>query len=283
MVHGNAFGVLSGLPDDAADVCIADPPYSARQHMGVRSSKRNRGLADGQGRIDGCATRRVVDLGFEHFGRGEIRSMVHQLARVVRRWSLIFCDDILLPVWRTEAKRAGLEAVRSGVWIRVGGAPQFTGDRPGTGAEFVSILHRPGRKRWNGGGSAGVWEHAEECPTPGPLGPVLKHPIVANRKGQQGSRIHTTQKPEALMLDLVSLFSDPGELVLDPTAGSGTTGVAALRLGRRFFGVEQQPRAGHVGDQDYFGLCVDRLTAEEQGSDLRARRAGQIGLFAWNT
>jgi site-specific DNA-methyltransferase (adenine-specific) len=267
------------MADDAVDVCIADPPYSARQHMGVRSGKRNRGLADGQGRTDGCATRRVVDLGFSHFGRGEVRGMVRHLARVVRRWSLVFCDDDLLPVWRSEAKRAGLEVVRTGVWIRVGGAPQFTGDRPGTGAEYIAILHRPGRKRWNGGVSAGVWAHAEDCPIPGPLGPVLKHPIVANRKGQQGSRIHTTQKPEALMLDLVSLFSDPGELVLDCTAGSGTTGVAALRLGRRFVGIEMQPRAGHPGDADYFGLCCDRLRAEEQGSMLTSFRAGQRTLF----
>ena len=54
-------------------------------------------------------------------------------------------------------------------------------------------------------------------------------------------RCHPTQKPLSLMEALVRDFSDPGELVLDPFAGAGTTGVAALSLGRRFLGWELDP------------------------------------------
>lgn len=274
--HGDAFEVLRSMPDDAFDVCIADPPYSKRQHMGVRSSGRNRGLKDGKGRIDGCATRRVVDLGFDHFSRASVQVMCLHLARLVKRWSIIFCDDELLPVWRAQAKRAGLQFIRTGVWVRVGGAPQFTGDRPGTGAEFLAILHRPGRKRWNGGGSPALWEHAEDCPIPGPLGPVIRCPIVANRKGQQGSRLHTTQKPEALLVTLEDLFSEPGETILDPTAGSGTTGAVAIRMGRRFVGIEMQPRPDHPEDSNYIEVITERLRAAKYGI---AMRTGQPNLF----
>lgn len=70
---------------------------------------------------------------------------------------------------------------------------------------------------------------------------------------------------------LVSLFTDPGETILDPFAGSGTTGVACLRLGRRFIGIER--------DEKYFKLACDRLRAEEQSSTLQALRAGQESLF----
>jgi DNA modification methylase len=262
--HGQACDVLREMAKDSVDVCIADPPYSEKQHRSSRSSGRNRGLADGQGRKDGCATRRTVDLGFAHFTRADVQIMCLHLARVVKRWSLVFCDDVLLPVWRSQAERAGLQFVRTGVWVRIGGAPQFTGDRPGTGAEYVAILHRPGRKRWNGHGMPAIWTH----------------PIVANRKGQQGSRIHTTQKPESLMLELVNLFSEPGEIVLDPTAGAGTTGVAAIRLGRRFVGIEMQPRVGFPGDVDYFGTCLERLRAEENNLTIQAARSGQQPLFA---
>jgi site-specific DNA-methyltransferase (adenine-specific) len=99
--------------------------------------------------------------------------------------------------------------------------PQVTGDRPAQGDEAIVIAHVPGRKRWNGGGKTAIY--------PFPL---------ANGDG----RIHPTQKPEALLEALVRDFTDPGELVLDPFAGSGTTGVACKRLGRRFVGWETQER-----------------------------------------
>jgi site-specific DNA-methyltransferase (adenine-specific) len=62
------------------------------------------------------------------------------------------------------------------------------------------------------------------------------------------------QKPLALMDVLVRLFSEPGELILDPFAGSGTTGVAALRLGRRFVGWEMNP-APKICVNACFCLC----------------------------
>ena len=76
---------------------------------------------------------------------------------------------------------------------------------------------------------------------------------------------------ELLMLELVELFTDPGDLVLDPFAGSGTTGVACLRLGRRFIGIER--------DAKYAAVARERLVAESQGLSLRDARAGQQSLF----
>lgn len=64
---------------------------------------------------------------------------------------------------------------------------------------------------------------------------VLAIPIVNN---DDPIRIHPTQKPEALVAWYLRTYTRPGDLVLDPTAGSGTTGVAAKRLGRRFLGFE---------------------------------------------
>lgn len=84
-------------------------------------------------------------------------------------------------------------------------------------------------------------------------------------------RLHPNEKPVDLLLKLLRLVSKPSELVLDPFAGSGTTGVAALRLGRRFIGVELDPA--------FFELACERLRAEEDGSTLAAARAGQTSLF----
>jgi site-specific DNA-methyltransferase (adenine-specific) len=68
-----------------------------------------------------------------------------------------------------------------------------------------------------------------------------------------GRKVHPTQKPLALMDYLVRTFSDAGDLVLDNTMGSGTTGEACQRAGRRFVGIEADP--------GYFELATRRLDA----------------------
>lgn len=85
------------------------------------------------------------------------------------------------------------------------------------------------------------------------------------------SRLHPNEKPLELMERLVLLCSEPDDIIIDPTCGSGTTGLAALRLDRRFIGIET---AQHWAD-----LSRDRISAEERGSTLAAARAGQAALF----
>jgi site-specific DNA-methyltransferase (adenine-specific) len=70
-----------------------------------------------------------------------------------------------------------------------------------------------------------------------------------------GVKLHQTGKPEPLMADLV-LLSDPGAVVADYFMGSGTTGIAALRAGRRFIGIELDPR--------YFEVACRRIEAERE-------------------
>ena len=65
--------------------------------------------------------------------------------------------------------------------------------------------------------------------------------------------VHSTQKPVALMEYLIKTYTNEGETVLDFTMGSGTTGVAAKNLGRKFIGIELDP--------DYFKIAEDRIDA----------------------
>ena len=106
------------------------------------------------------------------------------------------------------------------MWDKVDGTPQLTGDRPAVGAEAIVCGHRPGQKRWNSGGKRGVYRHATN--------------------GERlGAKPHPSTKPESLMVELLSDFTDEGELIVDPFAGSGSTLVAAKRIGRRVIGIEQ--------------------------------------------
>lgn len=239
--HADLRDVLPTLPDKSIDHVICDPPYSAHVHRSVRS-----------------APRRVVDLGFEHLTAETRRFCAAQFARLTKRWILVFSDIESAHLWRFSLVAAGCQYVKTMVWVRVGGAPQFAGDGPASAVETITLAYgmpRKGPKRWNGGGKAGLYAH----------------PIVANRGGQHGPRIHPTQKPLPLMVDLVTDFTEPNDTILDPFAGSGTTGVAALHLARHFVGVER--------DDAHAATAREQLEAAEAGDVVWAIKAKQKRLF----
>jgi predicted RNA methylase len=175
---------------------------------------------------------------FAPLAGGDLVRFCRRFVELANRWVIMTCE------WQQAAclEAAGAPLVRLGVWVKPNGAPQFTGDRPGMGWEAVAILHRDGTKRWNAGGHHAVWT----CPI------------------EQGE--HPTQKPERLVANWVHAFTDVQETVLDPFMGSGTTGVAAVKLGRRFIGIEI--------DEDYFRIAVRRISeALKQPDMFLARRA----------
>jgi 16S rRNA G966 N2-methylase RsmD len=255
VLHGDCAEVLPSLEDKSVAHVLTDPPYSARVHANATGHARSKTLRDGNGKLYSAALSRRMELGFEHLSAALRRTVAREAARLASRWTLVFSDEDSMHLWRRSLESCGLQAVRSMFWIRRGGAPQFTGDRPAVAVEAITLAHPPGRKRWNGGGKAGLYDF----------------PIVANRSGHRSDRIHTTQKPLPLMESLVSDFTDPGDIIIDPFCGSGTTGVAAVRLGRRFIGIER--------DADYVQVARDRISSEDNGSTLQAARAGQVPLF----
>ena len=230
VIEGDCLDVLPTL--GPVDHVITDPPYDERTHAPGRA----RSLKDGGSNIP-IDFAPLSDFGF-----------VPALLKASRRWVIAFCALEQLGEYQ---KAFGHEAwTRAGIWHRLDGTPQLSGDRPAQTAEGIAIAHNPAAKRsWNRGGGRGLWAQGVE----------------------RNDRAHPTQKPIKLMLRLIEDFTDPGDLILDPFCGSGTTGVAALRLGRRFIGVELKPK--------WAELARERLRAEEKQSTLTAQRAGQVSIF----
>lgn len=221
LFHGRCEDVLPTL--ERVDHVITDPPYSEHVHSSARSSRMD--SANERGGRYGADTRRNVDLGFTHLSP-ELRLIcAGQFARLAARWVLVFSDTESSHLWRDDLTAEGLDYVRTGAWVKLGSTPQFSGDRPATGHESITICHPKGRKRWNGGGKHAVWTV----------------PIVLDRS-RKGERLHSTQKPEPLMRALVDQFTDPGDTILDAFGGSGTTAIAAAYLGRKCILIEQDER-----------------------------------------
>lgn len=218
--QGDCLELMAGLADKSVDHVITDPPYSEHVHSCGR-----RGATNYDGDRGRAAISRNRDLGFAHLTAEDMQRLATQYARLSRRWVLVFSDTESAADWRKALESAGLEYIRTLFWHKVGGTPQFTGDRPAVALEAITLCHPKGRKKWNGGGKQGFYSY----------------PIVLNR-GRAGQRLHPTQKPLDLMQALVADFTDPGDLVLDSHAGSGTTGEACIALGRRFLGFELDPK-----------------------------------------
>lgn len=240
VVEGDCLEVLPLLPVRSCAHVITDPPYEAEAHtLGRRRTEA--------GQIE------AVDLAFPPIRDDERRDASSQFARVAARWILVFCQVEAVAAWRQVLLDGGSRWWRGQAWIKPDSSPQFNGCGPAQGFECIATAHSMAAYRWNGGGRRGVYVH--DC-----------HRTAADDAG------HQTQKPLPLMLELVGLFTDPGDLVLDPFAGSGTTGVACLRLGRRFLGVEKSPK--------YCALARERLEAESKGLTLRDARHGQLPLLS---
>jgi len=217
---GDNRDLLPTLPE--VDHVISDPPYGNDDtHAGHLS-----GVVLRNGEPAGQA------LGFDGISSAELLDMASQWVSLARRWVVFSCE------WKHVSKldEAGL-LVRFGIWRKPDGAPQFTGDRPGTGWEAVAICHRPGRKQWNGGGSHAFWS--------------------VPKAGRYG---HPTEKPVPLFSAWVRDFTNHGDTILDPFMGSGTTGVACVKLGRKFIGVEIEPK--------YFDIACRRIEAAYAQPDL---------------
>ncbi|EJC8615644.1 site-specific DNA-methyltransferase [Salmonella enterica] len=83
------------------------------------------------------------------------------------------------------------------------------------------------------------------------LPPGKRHKPNILKYARDRERYHPTQKPVALLEDLIQTYSNPGDMVLDFTMGSGSTGVACMNTGRRFIGIEKEQR--------YLDIAENRL------------------------
>lgn len=215
---------------DRADHVIFDPPYEKRTHDAKQNTRRIR--SDG----------RAVSPALNFISIDGLREEVTApLVRLCGGWLISFCTPEGVAAWRDAIEAGGGRYKRACIWVKPDSAPQFNGQGPAMAAEcFVTAWCGAGVSAWNGGGGRNVFTH-------------LTNP--SNRHGE-----HPTEKPISLMCEIIQKFTNPGDLILDPFMGSGTTGVAAVRLGRRFIGVEQDTR--------FFTIASERISDALSRPDL---------------
>lgn len=208
---------------DLVDHVFSDPPYEAVMQSLHASVKLRR--------LDGGPQRQALD--FDDIS--ELREpFLDEVARLNRGWLLAFCNVEGVAAWKAAILARDLKFKTTCIWNKPDATPKLNGQGPALSYECITTTWcGNGHAKWNGGGKRGVFTHCTNNP---------------DRVGG-----HPTEKPVSLMSELVGLFSNAGQVVLDPFMGSGTTGVACSRLGRSFIGVELNPT--------YFDLACRRLEA----------------------
>jgi len=229
--RGDALQVLRGLADASVDAVITDPPYcSGGQTMAARARPT------GEKYINSDSKAPLPDFeGDFRDQRGFLAWASQWLAechRVTKPGGhlLAFIDWRMLPTMTDAVQVAGWVWQGIVVWDKTGGC-------------------RPQRGRFRSQAEYVVWASR------GPID-IKAHPVVLPGvlpvHPQLGGKQHQVGKPESLMEKLVAIVK-PNSTVLDPFMGSATTGVAALRAGHRFVGVEMS--------EGYFGVAEERLRA----------------------
>ncbi|WP_390549835.1 DNA-methyltransferase [Qipengyuania sp. MTN3-11] len=215
------------------DHTIMDPPYEAEAHT-LQRRKLGRAIGGGEREIDDAA------LSFPAITEETRRDVSANCSRLSQGWVLAFCQAEAVATWRDCLAEHGASYRRAMVWVKPDGLPQYSGDRPGMGYEsIVSAWAGEGKSSWNGGG---------------------RHGVFVVPKGEGVKPLHETQKPQRLMRQLVELFSHEEQTILDPFMGSGTTGVAAVQMGRDFIGIEREPK--------YFDIACNRIEQAQRQGDL---------------
>lgn len=231
---GNSLDIMPSL---LACHLICDPPYEESLHTSKNSGTvRRRSGPDLKGlnfdSIDGIRDE-VVRLGSE----------------ICAGWFIAFCTIEGVARWADSINESSMKYKRGCLWIKPDATPQLNGQGPAQGAEcFVTAWNGVGHAKWNAGGKRGVYTH------------------LTNQPDRTG--LHPTEKPIPLMREILQDFTNQGETILDPFMGSGTTGVACARMGRKFIGIEL--------DEKYFNVACDRVKRAYDQADLFAERPAKI-------
>lgn len=255
--HADVLELLGRLPDGTVDLVIADPPYAIAKEAWDEFDSLDEYVAWCDGWLAEVA--RVLAPHGSAYVCGFSEILADVKARSAQRfascrWLVWYyrnkanlgrdwgrSHESILHLRNEDATRIDVDAIRvpyNGHTTRYPARVQAVNSQYGGGGRR--------RDRW----------------VPNPLGAkprdVIEVPVICN--GMTEKTPHATQKPEALIEKLVRASSQPGQLVVDPFVGSGTTAVVAARLGRRWL----------AGDADarYVGLARSRLTS------------GQLSLLA---
>ncbi len=230
-----------------ADALVFDAPYSAKCHQGHESgkltadsmasfAKRN---ADNPSRESRYALRKSQigegrrSLDYAAWGEREIAAFCGIWVPRTEGWIVSITDDVLAPLWARELDALGRYVFAPLPLVETGSRCRMVGDGPSNWTTWLVVARPRSVKFQKWGTLRGAYV------IPG------ERDFNASDSGRTAERV-VGGKPLLAMQCIVRDYSRRGDLVVDPTAGGGTTGRAAIAQGRRFVGIEKDPGRAEI-------------------------------------
>lgn len=243
VLHGDCIEVMASLPADSVDLIFADPPYNLQLQKELLRPNQTR-----VARVDDDWDQ------FEGFAAYDVftREWLSACRRVLKPSGTLWAIGTYHNIHRVGAalQDLGFWVLNEITWIKVNPMPNFRGVRFANAHETLLWVQKERGAKY-------TFNHHTMKALNGDKQMrsdwVLPLCTGKERLKVDGEKAHSTQKPEALLYRVISSSSDPGHVVLDPFFGTGTTGVVAKRLHRRWIGIEQQ--------ENYVGLARKRIDA----------------------
>ncbi len=269
VIEGDCVQGMRSLPDGFADLVFADPPYNLQLKNELRRPD--------QSKVD------AVDDSWDQFGSFAdydrfTREWLTEARRVLKDTGTLWVIGSYHNIFRVGAilQDLGFWILNDVVWRKTNPMPNFRGRRFTNAHETLIWATKTPKQQYTFN-----YEAMKALNDELQMRSDWTLPICAGNerlKGADGNKAHSTQKPESLLHRVIVASTRPGDVVLDPFFGSGTTGAVAKRLGRHFIGLERDP--------GYARLARERIAAVTPAPDdaievTKSKRSEPRIPFGW--
>lgn len=245
IIKGDCVAALERLPKNSVDMIFADPPYNLQ--LGGELSRPD------QSKVDACDDHWDQ---FDTFGAYDdfTRAWLLAARRVLKPNGTLWVIGSYHNIFRVGAILQDLNfwILNDVVWRKTNPMPNFRGRRFTNAHETMIWASRDA----SGKNYTFNYDALKMANDDVQMRSDWVFPICNGKerlKDADGKKVHPTQKPEALLHRVIMSASRPGDVILDPFFGTGTTGAVAKRLGRHFVGIERE--------QDYIDAATARIDA----------------------
>jgi modification methylase len=241
IIWGDCVEVLNSLPEKSVDLIFADPPYNLQLQQELWRPNMTKVNA-----VDDDWDRFGSFTDYDRFTRDWLRGC----RRVLKDTAAIWVIGSYHNIYRVGAilMDLGYWILNDMVWIKTNPMPNFKGVRFTNAHEILIWAQR------NKGARYTFNYHAmKSLNSDLQMRSDWEIPLCTGKERIKvnGAKAHSTQKPEALLYRVILSSSNPGDVILDPFFGTGTTGAVAKKLHRHWLGIER--------DEKYVQIAQERL------------------------
>jgi modification methylase len=242
IIEGDCIAEMERLPEGCADLVFADPPYNLQ--LGGELTRPDNSRVDG---VDDAWDKFADFASYDAF----TRAWLSQARRCLKDDGAIWVIGAYHNIFRVGAilQDLGFWILNDIVWRKTNPMPNFKGTRFANAHETLIWASKSKTSKYTFHYNALKMLNDDIQMRSDWTLPICTG--AERLRDEHGDKVHPTQKPEALLQRILLATSKPGDLILDPFFGSGTTGAAAKRMGRRYIGIER--------DQAYIAAAKARL------------------------